>query len=339
MPRSVAFKFVPNRYLLHTRNAKYVLGDHHFLVLEHLDGRPLNTFFARRHPLIEADPSPERLVEYTDWALRMHRLVTEALDAVHERGVVFNDLHLFNIMVSEDETSVALLDFEAAAHIDENRRQVVANPGFVAPAGRRGFDVDRYALACLRIALFLPLTSLFAIDRGKAGHLAEIAAEQFPVPRGFLDEAVAEIGRDPGVRESQAPGGPRESRAPASRTPRTPGTWRASQTWQAPRDAGPGQPADRTAAAARPAAGRYLRVDPADWPRSRDSMVRAVLASATPHRDDRYFPGDIAQFRPAGGLCQAYGAAGVLHALAETGGGRHPDAEALGGARTGKSVV
>ncbi|CAM5433752.1 serine/threonine protein kinase [Streptomyces spiroverticillatus] len=175
----------------------FELGEHRFLVMEFVEGRPLNSFFARRHPLIEADPSTERLAEYTEWALRIHGLVADATAAVHARGVVFNDLHLFNIMVSEDESKVVLLDFEAAAPAAENRRQTVANPAFVAPADRRGFDVDRYALACLRLALFIPLTSLLALDRTKAAHLAEIAARQFPVARGFLREAVEEICRTP----------------------------------------------------------------------------------------------------------------------------------------------
>ncbi|MFG2988216.1 class III lanthionine synthetase LanKC [Streptomyces sp. NPDC048257] len=175
----------------------FTVGDHHFLVMQHLEGKPLNTYFARRHPLIEADPDPAELAQYTRWALEVHRRVTEAVEAVHARGIVFNDLHLFNIMVAEDEAtggmSVALLDFEAAAHVDEGLRQTVANPAFVAPADRRGFAVDRYALACLRLTLFLPLTSLLVLDRAKAAHLADIAAEQFPVPREFLDEAVREI--------------------------------------------------------------------------------------------------------------------------------------------------
>ena len=64
------------------------------------------------------------------------------------------------IMVAPDEHSVSLLDFEAAAPAEENGRQVVAHPGFLAPPDRTGPDVDRYALACLRLALFLPVTSL-----------------------------------------------------------------------------------------------------------------------------------------------------------------------------------
>ncbi|MDT0377821.1 class III lanthionine synthetase LanKC [Streptomyces sp. DSM 42041] len=272
----------------------FTVGDHHFLVLEYLPGKPLNTFFARRHPLIEPDPSAETLAEYTDWALRIYGLVEQAVDAVHARGVVFNDLHLFNIMVSEDESSVALLDFEAATSGADGRRQVIANPGFVAPADRRGFAVDRYALACLRLALFLPLTSLLALDRGKAAHLAQIAADHFPVPRAFLDEAVAEITRGTEPAADTGSGGSGRSRS----------------------GRGSG------------GSGTYLPVQPADWPRSRDSMIRALLASATPDREDRYFPGDIAQFAtPSGGATFGYGTAGVLHALAETGADRAPDAE------------
>ncbi|OKK17282.1 serine/threonine protein kinase [Streptomyces sp. CB00455] len=266
----------------------FTVADHHFLVMQHLEGRPLNTYFARRHPLIEADPDPAELASYTQWALKIHQRVTEAVDAVHARGIVFNDLHLFNIMVAEDETtgepSVALLDFEAAAHVDEGLRQTVANPAFVAPPDRRGFSVDRYALACLRLALFLPLTSLLVMDRAKASHLAEIAAAQFPVPRRFLDEAVEEI--------------------------------LAGPTGEAP----PG----RTSAAAT----RYLPVEPGDWEGARASMTAALHAAATPDREDRLLPGDIAQFATAGGgTAFGYGAAGVLYALAETGAEPWPEAE------------
>ncbi|GHH85732.1 serine/threonine protein kinase [Streptomyces sulfonofaciens] len=261
----------------------FVRGDHHFLVLDHIAGEPLNTFFARRHPLVDADPSEQRLAEYTRWALRIHRLVEEAVRAVHGRGMVFTDLHLFNVMVSDDESKVTLLDFEAAGDVAESGRQTVANPGFVAPPDRRGFDIDRYALACLRLALFLPLTSLLAIDRGKAAHLADVVAEHFPVDRAFLDEAVAEILRDPAAAG-------------------TPG--------------------------AHPAPRSYLPVRPGDWPRSRASMAAALHASATPHRSDRCFPGDIAQFaRAGGGASFGYGTAGVLYALAESGAGRHPAGE------------
>ncbi|MFD3629232.1 class III lanthionine synthetase LanKC [Streptomyces sp. NPDC058698] len=287
------------------------VGEHHFLVLEYIDGKPLNTFFARRHPLIEADPGERRLAEYTAWALDVHARVERAVEAVHARGVVFNDLHLFNIMVREDG-SVALLDFEAAHDVGGPGRQTVANPGFVAPPDRRGVAVDRYALACLRLALFLPLTSLLALDRRKAAHLAEVVAGHFPVDRAFLDAAVDEI---TGITAGTAPAA---GIAPAAGTALVTGTAPAAG----------GATATAGAPVARRTAEPMVPVRPDDWPRSRDSMAAAIRASSTPSRTDRLFPGDIAQFATAGGgLAFGHGAAGVLYALAESGAGRDEDGE------------
>ncbi|MEU4213082.1 class III lanthionine synthetase LanKC [Streptomyces sp. NPDC026206] len=292
----------------------FSVGDHRFLVMDFVEGRPLNSFFAERHPLLSTEPDPGAIASYTGWALRIHRAVEEAVGAVHARGVVFNDLHMFNILVAPDEQSVTLIDFEAAAAASEHGRQVVAHPGFVAPPDRTGTDVDRYALACLRLALFLPATTLFAIDRAKAAHLAGIIAEHFPVPGEFLDEAVAEITRDLDADTDRAG-------EPVSEPESVP------EPSGGPGPSGRGViPDDRAGSAAAQGAGsrrpRGLPGDlpePGDWPRSRDSMIRAILASATPERDDRLFPGDVAQFSDGGGLGLAHGAAGVLHALAEAG--------------------
>ncbi|MGW5928735.1 class III lanthionine synthetase LanKC [Streptomyces anulatus] len=252
----------------------FEVGDHHFLVLQYIPGTTLNTVFARRFPLARQYPSPELLAEHAAWAAELYGQVERAVEAVHGRGIVISDLHMSNVMVDEENARIVLLDFEAASPAAERRRQIVANPAFVAPSDRRGADIDRYALACLRLALYLPLTTLFGIDRTKAAGLARDIARVFPVTEETLRPAVAEILRDtgePGAGVTAVP-------APVS-VP-----------------------------------------DPGDWPRSRDALVRAITASCTPEREDRCFPGDIAQFATAtGGQSFAYGAAGVLYALHETG--------------------
>jgi hypothetical protein len=148
----------------------------------------------------------------------------------------------------------------------------------MAPASQTGLAVDRYALACLRLFVFLPqLTSLLRLDPDKARPLAASIAETFPVPQDVLAAAV-------GVIEA--------AHEPAGATPRE------------------GRPP-------------RLAPDPPAWRDARDSMFAAVLASATPDREDRLFPGDPRQFSNAGsGLNLAYGAAGVLYALHETGAAR-----------------
>jgi hypothetical protein len=128
--------------------------------------------------------------------------------------------------------------------------------------------VDAYSLACIRLALFLPLTCLLTLDLDKAAELAAVIAVHFPVPAGYLTEAVREI----------------------------------------------------TGAAEPRATGRSAR--------DQTALSRAIVASATPSRSDRLFPGDIEQFAAGGGgLAIAHGAAGVLYALSRAAGLRFPDHE------------
>ncbi|MCG5445895.1 class III lanthionine synthetase LanKC [Micromonospora sp. NIE79] len=251
---------------------EFVLGEHRFLALEFIEGRPLNKVLVDRYPLIDADATDGDRAAYARWARQIYEQVESVVAAIHERGLVYGDLHLFNIMIRPDDR-VALVDFEVAAPIAGHRRPGLRNQGFAAPRDRSGPAVDRYALACLRLALFLPLTQLVRLAPAKVTHLADIIAANFPVPRSFLDPAVEEITGQPRVTAD----------------PR--GTLGAD-----------------------------------DWRTMRDRLTTAIVASATPERDDRLFPGDIEQFR-SGGLNLAHGAAGVLYALDKSGAGRWPEHE------------
>jgi tRNA A-37 threonylcarbamoyl transferase component Bud32 len=256
----------------------FSVGEHQFLAMEFLDTTPLRSAIVDRYPLLGHEIDERAVAEYTSWALGIQQKVERAVAAVHDRGVVIGDLHPYNVLLRPDGR-VALIDFEVAAQVEEGRRQTLANPGFAAPRGYTGVDIDRYALACMRLFLFLPLTALFALDRGKAHDFAEVIAGLFPVPAAFLDEAVRVITG--------------QARPTAGKKPR-----RLAQ----------------------------LNPDLESWESIRASLAGAILASATPDRDDRLFPGDIEQFE-TGGLNVAHGAAGVLYALAVTGAGRYPDHE------------
>ncbi|MFI1016409.1 class III lanthionine synthetase LanKC [Streptomyces sp. NPDC020965] len=301
------------------------IGEHRFLALEYIPGTTLNTAFARRFPLVTSAPTAEQLAEHAEWARTMYAKVESAVLAVHGRGVVISDLHMGNVMVSDDQSRVVLLDFEAASPVADNARQIVANPSFVAPPDRRGLDIDHYALACLRLALLLPLTMLLAVDRDKVVRLARDITRNFPVTEDELRPAVTEILRNAAQPEAapRTPGAP----APAIPAPAIP-----APAIPAPAIPSPGAPAPAAAFGTSVAFTPDTRPpsvpepvttgipEPGEWPLSRDSMARAILASCTPDREDRCFPGDIAQFAsPAGGQSFGYGTAGVLYALHETG--------------------
>ena len=253
---------------------RFPLGEHEFLALEHIDAKPLNKLLVERYPLIDTHAGAEEYREYSRWALHIYHQIEQTIDTIHERGLVYGDLHLFNVLVRADDTAV-LIDFEVAGPADGYRRPGLRNQGFAAPRGVTGTDVDRYALACLRLALFLPLTAMLRLAPEKARHFAAVIAEHFDVPEQFLSEAVATITARPG----------------------SPGTDR------------PARPEPDTSGSA-----------------TMRRITDAIVDSATPGRDDRLFPGDIEQFH-SGGLNLAYGAAGVLHALAATGSGPFPGFE------------
>lgn len=260
------------------------VGEHEFLVMEHVEGEALNAVLSRRCPLLGAEAGPQALADYAEWAQAVHHDIAGAVARIHERGIVYGDLHMFNVIVRTDGR-ICLIDFEVADDADAERRPGLGAVGYIAPREQTGPEIDLYALACLQLALFLPLERLMGLDRTKAAHLAEIIAATFPVPRTWLDKAVEVISGAAASAATEAP----------STAAIVPAHWR-------------------------------LEPDEPGWHRAREAIGRAVLASATPDRHDRLFPGDIVQFH-TGGLNLAHGAAGVLYALDVVGVGRFPDHE------------
>lgn len=262
----------------------FTLGGHEFLVMEHVEGPALSNTLVDRYPL--ALLGDDRGFDtYTRWAMDIHARVAEAVAKAHSRGVVIGDLHPYNVLVHPDGRMI-LIDLEIASDIAEGKRPTLGDPAFAASRECTGFDIDRYALACLRLFMFMPLTELIMLDPLKAAQFATDIGELFPVPADFLREAV-EVINGPGGRPV---------------TPGRSGRQSEGRLWP------------------------ELDADPAGWKDARESIAGAILASATPERGDRLFPGDIRQF-DLGGLNLAYGAAGVLLALFATGAGTLPEHE------------
>jgi serine/threonine protein kinase len=170
--------------------------EHHYLVEGFVEGETLNAAFVRTYPLVHPDQGPEARGEYARWAVDTVRRVEEGLRRIHERGVVFGDLHPNNIMLRPDGR-VVFLDFELASPADDYRPPMLGAGGFAAPRHLRGFDVDWYALAGLRIWLLMPLVAMVHLDGAKAGQLRRAARERFPLPGDYFGEDAEGVNQEP----------------------------------------------------------------------------------------------------------------------------------------------
>jgi predicted Ser/Thr protein kinase len=265
----------------------FTCWEHHYLVEEYIEGPLLHHAIVERYPLIHPRPTAQIVARYTRWAMAILDQVEAALQAVHSRGIVYGDLHPRNVIV-RPEGRIALIDFEEAFAADEPHGTGLAAPGFAPPWPLTGQAVDDYALNCLRLAFFLPMTALLDLDPGKARQLVRLAADRFRLPDSFTGK----------LTENFTP--------PASwNKDRWQSRRRGLRPWPAACEGLPGETSP-------------------DWQAWTSSMTAAVVASATPQRQDRLFPGDARQFSE-GAVSLAHGAAGVLYALARTGGPVPPE--------------
>ncbi|MGY0018377.1 class III lanthionine synthetase LanKC [Streptomyces sp. YJ-C3] len=168
--------------------------EHYYLIRAYVEGNPLSKEMARRNPLARGSQDPAEFAEYARWAVHVLDQIDEGVAGMHERGVVFGDLHPGNILVDEDG-KVTFIDFETASDADGGSVQHMGAVGFMAPAGYTGRAVDRYALGCLRLAVFAPLAGAVTWSpHHKVAQLLDLLAAHYPLPDGFAAQVYADLG-------------------------------------------------------------------------------------------------------------------------------------------------
>lgn len=269
---------------------RFTVWEHHYLAMEYMPGNSLGNWLARNYPLTRRGTTDADLAAYAERALAVVAGVEKTIEEIHARGVVFGDLHPLNILIDED------LDQD----IDE---------------GAEGAD-GRISLIDFEMA--------FDVESGDRPALGAPGFRAPPDRAGFeIDEhALAALRLWLFLPLSQL-----TELAPAKLRGIADFVERRFALPQGYADAAVAVLAPRGASTAEPAPiHTELDQEKPDWPLVRKQIAEAILASATPERADRLFPGDIEQFR-VGGACFGVGAAGVLHALDVIGAGRFPEHE------------
>ena len=203
--------------------------------MEFIEGRPLNTFFADRHPLLGADPDPEAVAVHglgparsTGGSRRRSRRCTRAASSS-------TTCTSSTSWSARRAVGRRLLDFEAAAPAEENGRQR-RPPGLRRPGRPAGLR-RRPLRPGLSAARAVPARH-HPVRRGPGQSRASGRGDRGAVPgvpREFLDEAVAEITLRAVPHAARRPGGGARraragARAAAAVSALEPGTGRTAAT-------------------------------------------------------------------------------------------------------------
>ena len=152
-----------------------------FIVMEYVDGRPLNKFIA----------SPAKLPLRR--SLRLAQQLAEALDYAHAQGVVHRDMKPANILVSKDghakitDFGIAKLNLGNITHAGH----VVGTPAYMSPEQLEGQEVDgRSDLFSLGVILYTMLTGHRPFQGNSAVTVSFKVANRDPLPASAFDSAL-----------------------------------------------------------------------------------------------------------------------------------------------------
>ncbi|MDX3375024.1 class III lanthionine synthetase LanKC [Streptomyces sp. ME02-6991-2A] len=152
--------------------------EHHFLIEEHIEGATLLEEIVARFALLHGSGTAAELATYTAWVDSVTERLTQALAAIHARGLRFGDLHPSNVIIRPDGR-VVLIDFEYATALDDQDTPVAGAPGLQAPTGTPGAEADAYALWATWLSMLMPLMEMAGHDRAKALTLERWARRRY----------------------------------------------------------------------------------------------------------------------------------------------------------------
>ncbi len=163
---------------------------HRFLALERIAGESLANLVVMRNPITSDANNAADYEAYRDWALRIATSVRAQVDQLHASGVVHGDLHPRNVLV-DDNDRVTLVDFEVSTLTSSDEPPLVGVAGFVPPDTCSPAERDLYAVACLELFLFLPLTPVLALAPTKPIQLLREAAMLFDLDHSWVKRQLA----------------------------------------------------------------------------------------------------------------------------------------------------
>ncbi|MFD0557135.1 serine/threonine protein kinase [Stackebrandtia endophytica] len=274
--------------------------EHTFLAEERVNGPQLSHVSIENNPVYTMEINPKAMSEYhgrmRDYFIQLAQAIADA----HDRGIVLGDLSWTNVLVDETADRVTVIDLEAARDplVDPPMRmhtKGISSPHYIRTGEAEPRD-DLYSLGAMLFGSIVLANTFLGYRPDALPRFLESFRTDLGLPTELV-ELIRELTDDPdGVTLTAA-----EAKSRLTELPITDPT-----AWPDPIPLA--QPASEVIV------GDRLDAVRADAIEVRDGIARYLRGTATPERDDRLFPGDVATFE-TNPHHVAYGAAGVLHAM------------------------
>ncbi len=119
----------------------FTAWEHRYLEVDYIPGVTLSSWMVQNTHLQEKDP-----VEYARQVVAIVEQLIAVVEAIHQRGWAFGDLHPGNVLVSDDGT-VTMLDLEDASRLDSKRELGVRVFEYCADETANARQADWFAVA------------------------------------------------------------------------------------------------------------------------------------------------------------------------------------------------
>jgi len=127
----------------------FTAWEHRYLEVDYIPGVTLTSWMSLNTYLRESDP-----VEYARQVVGIVDQIVTTVEAIHQRGWAFGDLHPGNVLVSDDGT-VTMLDLEDASRLDSKRELGVRVFEYCADETADAGQADWFAVArCIIMLLY-----------------------------------------------------------------------------------------------------------------------------------------------------------------------------------------
>lgn len=165
--------------------------EHLFLVEEYIPGVDLAQFTISSSPFMKGLGTQRERAAYVELLRKVWTNLTAAIEAMHGRDVVFGDLSMRNVMLTERETGdLRIIDLESAWQIGVDRPAPwFGSPGYTPPGGVRSKADDLYSLGAVMLGTMFPINSFLDQERSATNRFIEAAGADLGVPeplRGLI---------------------------------------------------------------------------------------------------------------------------------------------------------